>query len=86
MNRSKVPLACFWHTERFYIAGPVAWNGAGCLADRKPWVSMPFSQNGFTMLTHVTFLAFKLAINVPLTLLTSWLLILYSQNMLCIIA
>ena len=41
MSGSKVPLACVWHEERFYTAGPVPRNGAGELADGKPWVSMP---------------------------------------------
>ena len=35
-------------------------NGVGGLADGKPWVSMSVSLNEFTMLTHVTFLAFGL--------------------------
>ena len=46
-----MPLACVWHEERFYTAGPVSWNGAGDLADGKPLVSMPLSWNEFTILT-----------------------------------
>ena len=69
----------------FYTAGPVLQNGAGGLADGKPWVSMLLSRNGFTMLTRVTFLVFAFSINVPLMLLTSWLLALYAQSVLCII-
>ena len=40
MSGSKVPLACAWHKEKFYTAGPMP-NGGGSLADGKPWVSMP---------------------------------------------
>ena len=36
------------------------------LADGKPWVSKPLSLKGFTMLTHITFRAFRLSINIPL--------------------
>ena len=73
-ERIKVPLACVWHEERFYTAGPVPRNSAGGLADGKPWVSMPLSRNGFTMTTRVTNLAFGISTNIPLALLTSWLL------------
>ena len=52
-------------------------NAAGCLADIKPWISKPLSWNGFTILTHVTFLTLSLSTNVPLPLLISWLLALY---------
>ena len=41
---------------------------------------MLLSWNVFTMLTSVTFLAFRLAINVPLMILTSFLLALYMQS------
>ena len=58
MSGSKAPLACVWHEERFYTAGPVPQNSAGDLADGKPWVSMPLSWNEFTILTRVTFIAF----------------------------
>ena len=40
VSGSKVPLACVWHEERFYTAGPVLRNGMGSLADGKPYVSM----------------------------------------------
>ena len=50
-----MPLACVWHKERFYTAGPVPRNGTSDLADGKPWVSMPLSQNEFTILTRITF-------------------------------
>ena len=69
MCRSKMPLACVWHeVEWFYTVGPVPQNGVSDLADEKRLVSMPLIQNGFIMLTHVTF---KLSVNVPLTPLTS---------------
>ena len=55
-------------------------NGVSGLADRMPWVSMPLSQNGFTMLTCITFLAFGCSLNVPLMLLSSWLLTLHAWN------
>ena len=48
-------------------------NGAGDLADEKPWISMSLSLNGFTILTRVTFLAFGVSRNMPLMLLMSWL-------------
>ena len=79
---SKVPLVCAWHEEQFSIVGPVPWNSA---SDGKPWVSVPLSWNRFTMLTHVTFLALGLLTNIPLTLITSWLLALYVRKVLCII-
>ena len=75
-------LACVWHEEQFYTAGPVLRNGVGELADGKPWVSMPLNWNEFTILTCVTFLAFGLSTNVCLTLLISWLLALYARSML----
>ena len=78
VSKSKMPLACVWHKERLYTAGPVPRNCADGLADGKPWVSMPLSWNGFTMPTHVINLAFGISTNVPLALLTSWLLTLYA--------
>ena len=66
-----MPLACVCHEERFSTAGPVQQNSAGDLADGKPWVSMLLNRNGFTMLTDVTNLAFRISTNVPLVLLTS---------------
>ena len=77
VSGSKVPLACVWHEERFYTAGPALRNCAGVLADGKPWVSMLLSWNVFTILTYVTNLSFGISTNVPLVLLTSWLLTLY---------
>ena len=77
---SKVPLACVWHEEWFYTAGPVPWNSAGGLADGKHWDSMPLSQNGFTMPTCMTFLGFGISTKVPLMLLISWLLALYARK------
>ena len=47
---------------------------------------LPLSRNKFTMPTHVIFLAFRLSTNIPLTLLTSWLLALYARSALCIMA
>ena len=82
VSGSKVPLACVWHEERFYTAGLVPQNGAGDLADGKPRVSMPLSWNEFTILIHVTFLAFGFSTNVRLTLLISWLLALYARSVL----
>ena len=78
VSGSKVPLACVWHEEIFYTAGPVSRNSAGGLADGKPWVSMLISWNGFTMPTRITNLVFRISTNVPLALLTSWLLALYA--------
>ena len=44
MSGSKAPLvACVWHEELFYTAGPVPRNGVGGLADGMPWVSMLLS-------------------------------------------
>ena len=34
-----MPLACVWHEELFYNAGPVPQNSASGLADGKSWVS-----------------------------------------------
>ena len=64
----------------------LCWNGASGLVDGKLCISMPLSRNEFTLLTHVTFLAFELSINILLTLLTSWLLALYARSTLCIMA
>ena len=86
VSGSKAPLACVWHEEQLYTAGPVPWNSAGGLADGKPWVSKPLSQNGFTMLTRITNLAFGISTNVPLALLTSWLLALYTRSTLYFMA
>ena len=81
-----MPLACVWHKEQFYMADPVLQNSVGGLADENPYVSIQLSQNGFTMPTCVTFLVFGLFTNVTLMLLTSWLLALYAQSMICITA
>ena len=62
------------------------WNGAGDLADVKPWISMPLSWNGFAISTRINFLMFGLSTNVPLTVLISWLLALYAQSALLIMA
>ena len=75
-----------WHEVQYYTAGPLPRNGAGSLADGKPWVSIPLSRNGFTMSTRVTFLAFGLSTNRSLTLLISWLLALFARSALCIMA
>ena len=80
-SRPKVPLACVWHKERFYTAGFVPCNGVGDIADGEPWISVVLSWNGFTILTHVIFPAFKLY-KCTLMLLISWLLTLYPQSML----
>ena len=77
-----MPLACVWHEEQFYTAGPVLWNGVGELTDGKPWVSMPLNWNDFTILTCVIFLALRLSTNIFLTLLISWLLALYARSVL----
>ena len=61
MSGSKAPLACVWHEEQFYAAGPMPQNGVGDLADGKPWVSMLLSCNKFTIPTCVTFVAFGLS-------------------------
>ena len=84
VSGSKAPLACVWHEEWFYTAGPMPQDGVGGLADGEPWVSMPLSRNGFTMPTRITFLVFRLFANVSLTLITSWLLTLYARSALCI--
>ena len=87
VSESKVPLACVWHEERFYTTGPVPQNGARFLADGKPWVSMLLIQYGFTIPTHLTFLAFEFSTNVLLMLLTSWLLaLLVRESTICIMA
>ena len=83
VSRSK-GRCCAWHKEQFCTVGPVQWNIASDLADGKPWVSMTLSRKGFTMPTHVNFLALGLSTNVPLTLITSWLLALYARRVLYI--
>ena len=70
MVREQIKGSLRWHEGQFYTVGPVLWN-AGGLADRKSWVSMLLSWNGFTMLTHITFLAFGLSKNIPFILLIS---------------
>ena len=86
MRESKAPLVCVWHEERFCTAGPMPWNGAGNLADEKPWISMLLTWNEMSIPTFVTFLAFGLSTNVPLMLLISWLLTLYVRSALYIMA
>ena len=80
-------LLCFMVCE--WIKGALslylAWRTGG-LADGKPWVFMPLSWNRFTMPTRVTNLAFGISTNIPLVLLTSWLLALYARRALCIMA
>ena len=78
MSGSKVPLSCVWHEKRFYTAVPEWRSGASDLVDGKPWISMPLSQNEFTISDRVTFLAFDLSTNVPLMLLINWQLALYA--------
>ena len=78
--------ACVWHEGWFYTAGPAPQNGTGSLADGKPWVSMPLSQNRFTLPTCVTFPAFGLSTNILLMLLTNWLFTLYARSVLCTMA
>ena len=68
VSGSKAPLACVWHEEQFYTAGPVPRNGVGDLAEGKLWVSMPLSWNEFTIPTRITFLAFGLSTIVRLML------------------
>ena len=80
MSGSKVPLACIWHEKPLYTVVHVPWNGAGDLANVKPWISMLLSWNRFTIPTCITFLVFGLSTNVPLMVLISWLLALYAQS------
>ena len=80
MSGSKAPLACAWHEERLYTAGPVPWNGAEFLANGKPWVSMLLIQYGFTILIHLTFLVFRFSTDVLLMLLTNWPQALYARK------
>ena len=86
VSRSQMSLACVWHEEWFYTAGPIPQNSAGGLADGKPWLSMLLSWNGFTIPTCITNLAFGISTNVPLVLLTSWLLALYTRSTLYFMA
>ena len=79
VSGSKAPLACVWDEERFYTAGPVPRNGAGDLADGKPWFSMPLSWNEFTIPTRITLLVFSFSTNVRLMQLISLLLALYAR-------
>ena len=69
--------------EWFYTAGSTLDWYKWC-SWWKALVSIPLSQNGFTMLTHVSFLAFTLSVNILLMLLTSWILALYAQSVLCL--
>ena len=88
VSGSMAPLACVWHEEQFYTAGSMPEKDVDGLADGNLWVSMPLSQNRFTMLTHISFLAFGLSINIPLTLLYNQLgtCIINAQSALCIMA
>ena len=79
-------LACVWHEERFYTADPMPRNSGDGLVNGKPYVSIPLSRSGFTMPIHVTNVAFRISTNIPLVLLTSWLLALYARSALCIMA
>ena len=60
-----------------FIVLALCWNGASGVADGKPQFT-PLGQNGFAILTCITFLVFIPSIIVPLTLLNSWLLTLYA--------
>ena len=77
-------LDCVWHEERLYTAGSVLQNSVGGLVGGKPWASMPLNWYGFTVLIHITFLAFESSTNILLIILTSWLLTLYAQSTICI--
>ena len=78
---SKGSLACIWHEEQFYTAGPLLQNGTVGLTDGKPWVSMLLSWNRFTMPTCIAFLAFRLSTNAPLMLIT--IVLLYYMYVVC---
>ena len=84
MSGSKAPLACVWYEEvnDFILLLCRGTDGAGELADGKPWVSMSLNWNEFTIPTRVTFLAFGFPTNVRLTLLIIWLLALYARSVL----
>ena len=62
--------------ENNFVPLALCWNGVSGVVDEVLGF-MLLSQNRFGMLTHVTFLAFGLSINVPLTLPNSWILALY---------
>ena len=72
-------LACVWHEERFYTAGPVLRNGTGDVADGKPWISHAVQWIYHSDL-HNNPCVQTLYKRIPLTLLTSWLLALYAQS------
>ena len=83
VSGSKVPLCCWHKGEQLYITGPMPeWCKWCCW--RKHLVSLTLNQNRFIMLIQVTLLVFQLSINIPLTLLTSYLPTLYAWSMLCI--
>ena len=67
--------------ENDFILLVLSWNVVSGIPDGKPW-DMSLSQNRFTMLTHIPFLAVQLSINIPVMPLTSWLLTLYAKSML----
>ena len=85
MSGLKAPIACVWHEERFYTAGPVPWNG-GFKLMKSLGFPCPLIWYEFTILTHLNFLAFGFSTNVLLTLPTSWLLALYTQSKISIMA
>ena len=90
VSGSKAPLLVSGTKENGFILLSVllalSQNVVSSVADGKSWISMPLSQNGFTMLVHITFLVFGLSLNVHLTfaiISTNWLLALYTKYTLC---
>ena len=56
-ERIKCALSLSGMKENNFMLVVLCWNGTSGVVDGKPYVSMPLSRNGFTMLTHV-FLVF----------------------------
>ena len=74
MSRSKAALACVWHKERFFTAGPLPQNSAGGLA-------LGFHAVKLERIYHANSHNLPCIRNLykrTLALLTSWLLALYA--------
>ena len=82
MSRSKAPLACVWHKERFFTVGPMPRNSVGGLA-------LGFHAIKSERIYHADSHNLPCVWNLykrTLALLIGWLLALYAQSALYFMA